>query len=146
MAATLSNIRLVDALVLVGPQQVQLQGFGDDLFTLAPGTDEGSAISGAQGDVLLVSKINNLYVLTLTFFTASQGITTILNLHQTLGVWPISVAYGDFNMTGFGSLMNRGELTASLGNLTRTMTINIANVAGNINAAPGTIISANLPQ
>lgn len=145
MAATLSNIRLVDALVLVGPQQVQLQGFGDDLFSLAPAADEGSMITGAQGDVLLVSRILNGYVLTLTFFTASQGITTILDLHSTLGVWPISVAYGDFNMTGFGSLMNRGEVSASLGNLTRTLTINIARVAGNINAAPGSVVAA-LPQ
>lgn len=146
MAATLSNIRLVDALVLVGPQKTQLQGFGDDLFTLAPAADEGSMITGAQGDVMLVQRVLNGYVLTLTFFTASQGIRTILNLHSALGVWDIAVTYGDFNMTGFASLMNRGELTASLGNLTRTMTINIANVAGNINAAPGTIISANLPQ
>lgn len=145
MAATLSNIRLVDALVLVGPQQVQLQGFGDDLFSLAPAADEGSMITGAQGDVLLVSRVLNGYVLTLTFFTASQGINEVLTLHSTLGVWPISIAYGEFNMTGWASLMNRGEVSASLGNLTRTLTVNIARVAGNINVAPGQVVAA-LPQ
>lgn len=146
MAASLSEIRLVDALVLVGPNKARLDGFGDDLFSLAPGADEGSMQLGAQGDAMLVSRVMNGYVMTLTFFTASVGITTILDLHSTLRVWEIAISYGDFNMTGWASLMNRGELAASLGNNIRTMTLNIVNVAGNINAAPGRIVSSNLPQ
>lgn len=145
MSASLSNIRLVDALVLVGPQKAQLQGYGDDLFTVAPAADEGSMQRGAQGDVMLVQSVNNGYIVTLTFMTASRSIQTILDLHSTLGIWDIAISYGDFNLVGFASLMNRGEVVASLGNLTRTITLNVARVSGNLNSAPGNVVAA-LPQ
>jgi hypothetical protein len=136
----ITDIRLTDALVQVGPGLTRLDGFGDDKFTLAPASDVGSAVGGIDGDVMFVGRIQNLWVMTITFLTAAPGINTLLLLHAAQAAFPFSCTYGNFNLTGYAKMMNLGEVVASLGTTTRTMTMNVAKVSGNTDVAPGTIL------
>jgi hypothetical protein len=140
MSTTITDIRLTDALVQVGAPFVTLGGFGDDKFTLAPASDVGSAVGGVDGDVMFVGRRQNLWIMTITFLNASSGITTLQALNSLQVAFPFSCTYGDFSLVGFAKMMNLGELTASLGTTTRTMTMNVAKVSGNTDAAPGTIL------
>lgn len=140
MSVTISNIKLVDARVQVGPALTTIDGYPDDMFTLAPVSDVGAIFSGVKGDVLLVNRIQNAWILSLTLMSASSGITTINTLHETLGVWNIAISYGNFDLQGFAILTNPGELAAGLSASTRTMQIGVGKVSGNTNAAPGSIL------
>jgi hypothetical protein len=136
----ISQIRLVDALVQVGPLLTKIDGYSDDLFSIAPASDVGAMFSGAVGDVLLVNRIQSGWLMSLTMFTSATGITTINRLASTLGVWDIQVSYGAWNIQGFGILINTGDLAAGLSANTRTMSIGIAKVSGDTDSAPGTIL------
>lgn len=134
------NLRLTDALVQVGPTFAQLQGFGDDMFTLAPSSDVGLAMGGVQGDTMHVQRLQNLWTFTITTLVASSAITLLSTLHETLGLFPFKCSYGDFNLQGFMSMTNLGEMAAGLGATTRTMTGGVSKVSGNTLSSPGTLI------
>jgi hypothetical protein len=140
MSVAISNIRLVDARVQVGPALTTLGGYADDMFTVSPASDVGALFSGAVGDVLLVNRVQNAWLLSVTMNSASTGITTINVLHSTLGVWPINIAFGAWNLQGYAILINTGELAAGLSANTRTMQIGVAKVSGNTDTAPGTVL------
>lgn len=136
----ISNILLVDALVQVGAPFVNLDGFGDDMFTLAPATETGAMLTGVKGDVMFVQRLQNGWLMSITFFTAGVGITILNGLASTVGVFPVAVSYGAFNLQGFGMVLNAGELAAGLSANTRTIQLGIAKVSGNTDAAPGSIL------
>lgn len=140
MSVAISNIRLVDARVQVGPALTTIDGFLDDMFTLAPAGDVGAMFSGVKGDVLLVNRVQNAWLLSLTMHTAGGGITMINTLHSTLGVWPINISYGAFNLQGIAILISPGEIAAGLSANTRTMSIGIGKVSGDTDSAPGDIL------
>lgn len=137
---TINQLRLSDATVQVGPDLVTLEGAGEDKFTFGPAGDVGSAISGIDGDVTLVLRRQNLWMLSLTLIQASPAVTTLLGLYALQMAFPISVKYGEFTFQGFAFFANLGEVAASLGTTTRTITLNCAYQSGNINAAPGTAL------
>lgn len=134
------ELRLTDAEFLVGPNLEQLQGFGDDKFTLAPATDVGSAMGGVNGDTMHVFRIQNLWVANITFMTAGTGITQLLTLHDLQTVFPVKITYGEFSLVGFGSMQSLGEMAVALGNTTRTMVMNISKVSGNTSVSPGRVV------
>lgn len=136
----ISNIRLIDARVQVGPALTTLDGYGDEKFTLSPATDVGVMMTGCDGDVMFISREQNGWTMSITFFTAGKGITVLNNLASTLKVFPIQVSYGAFNLQGTAIVTNRGELAAGLSATTRTITLGIAKISGDTDAAPGDIL------
>lgn len=136
----ISNIRLVDALVQVGPAKEQLTGWGDDMFTLAPLTDLGVILGGVQGDTMHVQRIQNAWTFSATFFTAGPGITLLNRLASTLGVFDFSCVYGAFSLVGFASMISPGELAAGLSANNRTISLGVSKVSGDTDAAPGNIL------
>lgn len=134
------GIRLTDATVRVGPQLLRLEGFGDDKFTLAPFTDVGSFMSGVDGDTLHVTHASNGWLFTVTMLQGATGVTLLNTLHSTLGIFPIAVTYGLFSLTGVMNMISLGEVAASRGTTTRTMTAGVSKVTGNTDAAPGQLV------
>ena len=133
-------IRLADASVRVGPQFIQVQGYGDsDKFSVGPASDVGAFTSGIDGDTLHTIRRTNGWMLTLTLLQGSAGVTLLNGLHTTLGVFDVSITYGLFSLTGVMNMINAGEMAASLGTQTRTMTFGISKISGNTDAAPGEI-------
>lgn len=141
MAVTISNIRLTDAIVQAGAALDRVEGFGDDMFTLAPATDTAAMLTGVLGDVMFVSRIQNGWTMSITFFTSGSGITLLNTLASTVGVFPINISYGNFDLQGFAVVTNPGELAAGLSANTRTMTLGIGKVTGNTDSAPGVTIA-----
>lgn len=133
----IKSVRLTDARFLVGPKYEELQGWGDDMFSLTPASDTGSAVQGALGDVMYVRKVNRLWNAELTFLQAGVGIDLLLQLDALLGVFPLKCEYGDFNFVGFMQIRNPGALTAGLGATTRVISADCTYVSGNVAAAPG---------
>lgn len=138
---SLKHIRLADATVQVGPALTRLDGFGEDIFSLEPASDVGSALGGVQGDGMFVSREQNVYVATFTFMQASDGVTLLLALHATKSPFKVNFAFGDFTLFGAGHMMNLGAWAASLGTLTRTMTMNVYKISGNTEVSIGADVS-----
>ncbi len=138
MANTITQLRLTAALVQVGPDLATLEGFGEDKFTFGLAGDVGSMIDGVDGDVTLILRRRNGWVLTVTFTQGAPGITTLLELFALQTAFALNVKYGDFTFQGVAIVTNIGEVAASLGTTTRTMVLNAAYISGNVNAAPGT--------
>jgi hypothetical protein len=134
------SIRLTDATVRIGPQFERLDGFADDKFTLAPFTDVGAFMSGIDGDTLHVMRASNGWLFTITALQASAAVERLNFYHETLGVFPIAVSFGNFNLNGVMNMISLGEVAASLGTTTRTLTGGVSKIAGNTTAAPGTIV------
>lgn len=139
----LYDIRLTDATTQIGNPYTTLEGFGgDDLFSFEPAGEEGFAMMGALGDVALGVRVVNLWTWTGTFMTGSSGLTTLLGQLALRTPFPINVAYGDFTFRGVCVVQSRGAVNASASSSNfRTVTMACAYVSGNINAAPGTIIT-----
>jgi hypothetical protein len=138
--AAITDIRLTDALVQVGPDLVTLDGFGDDKFSFGPSGDVGAMVDGVDGDVMFIGRARRGWLMDLTFFNASPGIDVLLALAALQAPFALNVKYGNFTFVGFGKMLNVGQVTASLGTTTRTMQMGAAYVSGNINAAPGTVL------
>lgn len=134
------GIRLTDALVLAGPQFEQVEGYGDDKFTFGRVGDVGAMLSGIDGDTVHILRQQNGWILSFTFFTAASGIGLLERLHETLGIFPVKVSYGLFSVTGVANMLNMGEVTASLGNNTRTMTAGVSKISGNTSTPPGFLV------
>lgn len=124
----------------VGPELTRLRGAADDYFTIALASDIGVGVGGIQGDTMLVTRLQNLYTASLTLLQASAAIKTLLDLQEAN--FKVKVQYNDFSLVGEAVLVNTGELAASLGTTTRTITMSIAKVAGNTNSGIGTVILA----
>ncbi len=133
----IKNIILNSAKVLVGPKQVVLRGAADDYYDVSKASDIGSMISGIQGDTTLVSRIQNGYNCTLTLMQGSGAIKTLLDLGDAGASWPISISFDDFNLVGLALVANTGSAVASLGTLTRTITLVIAYQSGDVNSPVG---------
>lgn len=134
------GIRLTDALVLAGPAYEQVQGYGDDKFTCGRVGDVGAFLSGIDGDTVHILRKQNGWMISWTFLTAAGGIGLLERLHSTLGVFPIKVSYGQWNLVGVCNMLNMGEVAASLGNTARTMTAGISKISGNTDVSPGYVI------
>lgn len=139
--AALTDIRLVDAIVLVGPAFELVQGYGEDKFSIGLAGDIGSAISGVDGDITFVGRVQNLWNISYTFTTGALGIGLLSRLTTTLGVMPIKITYGQWTLVGHQKMINMGEMSASLGNNTRTMTGAVAKISGFTDTQPGTVIA-----
>lgn len=140
MAVAISNIRLTDARVQVGPALTTLDGFGDDMFTIAPATDTGVMLTGVKGDVMFVQRAQNGWLMSITFFTAGSGITVLNGLASTVGTFPIQISYGAWNLQGVAIVINPGELAAGLSANSRTIQLGVAKISGDTDAAPGEIV------
>jgi hypothetical protein len=138
MPAEIKEARLVDAKIFVGPQLERLRGAGDgDYFSIALGGDTGSAVSGVQGDVMLVQRLQNLYVATHTFIGASRAVAAILEQYETGVAFLYKASYNDFTITAWANVGSVGEWVASAGTLSRTMVLNLAKISGNTAASVG---------
>lgn len=127
----IKEARIVDAKTFVGAAQTPLYGAGDqDYFSIALSGDIGSAVAGVQGDVMLVQRQNNLYVVTYTFLGASQAVTTLLQLAAIGSAFPFKVSYNDFSLLGWANVQSVGEWVASVGTTSRTIVLNVAKVSG----------------
>lgn len=133
----IKQVILNSAKVLVGPKQVRLRGAADDFFDVTKASDIGGMIGGIQGDVTLFSRIQNGYNCTLTLMQGSGAIKILNDLADAGAAWPISITYDDFNLVGWAVMVNNGSATASLGTLTRTMTLAIAYQSGDVNSGVG---------
>lgn len=134
------STRINDANVRIGPQFERLDGYADDKFTLAPFTDVGAFMSGVDGDTLHTIRASNGWLFTITALQASLAVARLNFYHTTMGVFPFAVTYGNFTLNGVMSMINLGEVAASLGTMTRTMTGGVSKITGNTDAAPGQII------
>ena len=134
------EIRLTDAIFQAGPGLTRVEGFGDDMFSLEPASDVGQIMTGVLGDVMGVHRLQTAWIGSLTFFTASQGVTLLNSLYSLRTMFPVNVQYGNFSLVGFGIMINLGAVAAGLGTTTRTMTMGIAKVSGNTDAAPGNVV------
>lgn len=138
--AAIIELRLTDAEFLVGANLERLDGFGDDKFTLGLASDVGSAMGGVGGDTMHTFRVQNLWVANITFMTAGNGITQLLQLHALQVMFPVKVTYGEFRLVGVASMQNVGEVAASLGNPPRTMVMNISKISGNTDVSPGRVV------
>lgn len=133
----IKQVILNSAKVLVGPKQVRLRGAADDFFSVERASDIGGMIQGVQGDVTLFTRAAGGYNCTLTLMQASNSIKILNDLADAGAAWPISISYDDFNLVGWAVMVNSGAATASLGTLTRTMTLAIAYQSGDVNSGVG---------
>jgi hypothetical protein len=133
----INGVILNSAKVFVGPKQVVLRGAADDYFDVSKASDVGSMLTGIQGDTMLVSRIQNGYNCTLTLLQASSAVKTLLDLADSGAPWPISISFDDFNLVGLALVANTGSAVASLGTLTRTITLVIAYQSGDVNSPVG---------
>lgn len=133
----IKQVILNSAKVLVGPKQTVLRGAADDYFDVTKSSDIGSMIGGIQGDVTLVSRIQNGYNCTLTLMQGSGAIKTLLDLSDAGSAWPISISFDDFNFVGWALVANTGSAVASLSTLTRTITLVMAYQSGDVNSPVG---------
>lgn len=134
------SARINDAAVRIGPQFERLDGFADDKFTLAPFTDVGAFMSGVDGDTLHTIRASNGWLFTITALQASLAVARLNFYHSTLGIFPIAITYGNFSLNGVMNMISLGEVAASLGTQTRTMTGGVSKITGNTDAAPGEIV------
>lgn len=122
---------------LVGPDLTRLMGAGDDYFEITQGSDIGSAVGGIQGDVMLMTRIQNLYNASLTLIPAAAAVGTLLSLAQLGAEFPVKVNFNDFEFVGVGIVQNVGAWAASLGATSRTITLLMAYQSGNIETGVG---------
>lgn len=73
----------------------------------------GVGIGGIQGDVMLVTRSQNLYTGTLTLMQSSAAVTALLVLSAAGQSFPVKVEFNDYSFIGYAVIMNEGELAAS---------------------------------
>ena len=134
-----SAINLNAAKFLVGPKLIPLRGAADDFFVISQLSDVGAVQGGIQGDVLLVSRVQNAYTAAITVNQASAAIGTLLNLGALGTEFPVAIEYNDYTFNGWAIVMNTGDVAASLGTTTRTITLGLAYQSGNVNSGVGRV-------
>ena len=130
-------INLNAARFLVGPKRVPLRGAADDFFVISQLSDVGAIQGGIQGDVLLISRSQNGYTASITVNQASPAIGTLLGLAALGNEFPVSIEFNDYTFNGFAVVMSTGDVAASLGTTTRTITLGMAYQTGNVNSGVG---------
>ena len=135
MSITETNLNA--AKFFTGPDLGRLRGAADDYFMIAKASDVGAGVGGIQGDVMLVTRSQNLYTATLTLMQSSAAVTTLLALSAIGGSFPVKVEFNDYSFVGWAIVQNEGELAASLGTLTRTIVLAMGYVSGNIATGSG---------
>lgn len=121
----------------VGPDLDRLQGAGDDYFTISQGSDIGSGVGGIQGDVMLVTRTQNMYNASVVCMPASAAVATLLRLAALGAEFPVKVQFNDFSFVGVAIVQNVGEWVASLTATSRTITLIMAYQSGNIETGVG---------
>ena len=133
----INQVILNAAKFLVGPKLERLRGAADDYFTISRASDVGAIMGGIQGDVMLSSRDQNAYTASITMMQSSSAVRTLLDL-QALGVaFPVAVEFNDFTFNGWAVVVNTGDVAASLGTTTRTITLGMAYQSGNVNSGVG---------
>lgn len=133
----IKEVNLNAAKFFVGPNLVRLKGAADDYFTIAKVSDVGAVVSGIQGDAMLMTRTQYAYMGTLTLQQASSAVDTLLLLSEAGQAFPVKVDFNDFSFVGFAVVQNEGELAASLGTTTRTITLGMVKSSGNTAAGSG---------
>lgn len=124
------SVQLNSAKFLVGPKLERLEGAVEDYFTISYASDTGAIMGGIQGDVMLVNRIQNAFTASVTMMQASKAVGTLLQFVGNFFLCKIS--FDDWQFNGVGIVQNPGDLVASVGNLTRTVTLGLAYQSGNI--------------
>lgn len=132
---SITNVQLNAAKFLVGPNKKRLKGAAEDFFTIATMGDTGTVVQGMQGDVMLVSNIVAAYTATITVQQASQATAVLLSLIGNQ--FPVAISFNDFSFIGFAVVTNPGEWVAGLATSSRTFTLGMAYVSGNITSGIG---------
>lgn len=131
----ITNAQLNAAKFLVGPNKKRLKGAAEDFWSIATMGDTGTVVQGCQGDVMLVSNVVNAYTASITVHQASPAVGDLLKLIGNS--FPVAVSMNDFSFVGFAIVTNPGEWVAGLGTSTRTITLGMAYVSGNITTGVG---------
>ena len=139
MSITATNLNA--AKFFVGLALTRLRGAADDFFKITKASDVGG-IGGIQGDVALFSRSQNLYMGELTLQQSAQAVSTLLQLSQVGEEFPVKVEFNDYSFVGFAVIQNEGDLVASLGTMTRVITLAMAYVSGNVASGSGRTLQA----
>lgn len=138
----IKEARLADAKVFVGAKQEELRGAGpEDFFSVEAVGDFGAMQVGVQEDVMLTQIRRAGFVATFTFLGACSGVNKLLELADKGSAFAIGINYNDFTINGAANVMNIGAWVASAGTATRTITVNIARIAGDLTKGIGKTVS-----
>ncbi len=137
MSITATNLNA--AKFFVGPALTRLRGAADDFFKITKASDVGGMVGGIQGDVALFSRSQNGYIGELTLQQSSAAVSTLLQLGEEFAV---KVEFNDYSFIGFAVIQNEGDLVASLGTMTRVITLAMAYVSGNVASGSGRTLQA----
>ena len=137
MSITATNLNA--AKFFVGPALTRLRGAADDFFKITKASDVGGMVGGIQGDVALFSRSQNGYIGELTLQQSSAAVSTLLQLGEEFAV---KVEFNDYSFVGFAVIQNEGDLVASLGTMTRVITLAMAYVSGNVASGSGRTLQA----
>ena len=99
-------------------------------------------ISTRLPGVPLFSRSQNLYMGELTLQQSAQAVTTLLQLSAIGEEFPVKVEFNDYSFVGFAVIQNEGDLVASLGTMTRVITLAMAYVSGNVASGSGRTLQA----
>lgn len=116
----------------VGPTFEKITGLSEDGVVAAPMGDHGAVTMGVQGDVMLESMAINAYTLTVSMLATSPSIQTLIDLRETLQVFPVKFELGGTNLQGFAVMINEGEASGAVGTKTRVITLGFAKTTGQL--------------
>jgi len=140
MSITATNLNA--AKFFVGPALARLRGAADDFFKITKASDVGGGIGGIQGDVALFSRSQALYVGELTLQQSAAAVGTLLTLSAVGEPFAVKVEFNDYSFNGWAVVQNEGDLVASLGTMTRVITLAMAYVSGNVASGSGRTLQA----
>jgi hypothetical protein len=140
MSITATNLNA--AKFFVGSDLTRLRGAADDFFKITKASDVGGMVGGIQGDVALFSRSQNGYIGELTLQQSSAAVSTLLQLSVVGETFPVKVEFNDYSFVGFAVIQNEGDLVASLGTMTRVITLAMAYVSGNVASGSGRTLQA----
>jgi len=73
---------------------------------------------------------------------SAQAVTTLLQLSAVGEEFAVKVEFNDYSFIGFAVIQNEGDLVASLGTMTRVITLAMAYVSGNVASGSGRTLQA----
>lgn len=137
----ITRASIAAAKVLVGIDQERVMGAADEYFTIGYDGDLGAVVKGAQGDTMHVDMIVNAFTMSLQVLPASSAVGLLLRTKQQTGnTFPISISFNDFSFKGIATVVNAGDWTASTTPGTRTMTLGLSYISGNVLAGIGEVV------
>lgn len=139
--AEITRASISAAKVLVGVDLERVMGAADEYFTISYDGDIGAVVRGAQGDTMHVGMTVNAFTMSLQLIPAGSAVGLLLRTaRQTGNAFAISVSFNDFSLKGIATIINAGEWAASATPGTRTMTLGISYISGNIDAGIGELL------